>query len=195
MNVEQPTQTATRKPSLICLLAWGGLILIGGILLIVLLSLFQSVAKDGVDSQKLPLLLIIVIWLVLFFLLQAATHPIRGRGDERRSWCERFPAQTDQEFDRFLHVVGDVLGLRTQRSCRLRPDDRVAALTQEWWCGDGLEIIELIMAIEREYGLELPQGFQERDQTLGNLFAYVIQHSSQGPDPSRPGRWTDPEKS
>jgi hypothetical protein len=60
----------------------------------------------------------------------------------------------------------------------------VPALTQEWLCGDGLDIIELFIAAEREYGIELPESFHERERTLGDLFAHVAQDASQGPGPS-----------
>lgn len=188
MNTRPPAQTPTRTLSWIRWLAWGGLILIGGNVLTVLLGFCQSVAKDGLHSRKLPFLVFLVIFVVGFFCLKAATHPIRGRGDERRAWKERFPAQAAQDFKRFLQVVGDELGLRKERWCRLRPDDRVAALTQEWLCGDGLDIIELFMAIEQEYGLELPESFHETDRTLGDLFAHVAQHASKGPGPSQSGK-------
>ena len=194
MNTKQPTQTGTRKPFVLRWLAWGLLIMIGGTLVTALVSTFVTVPRDGLDSRMLPFLVVIVIWVVLFFSVKAATHPIRGRSDERPSWKERFPSHTDEEIKRFLQVVGDELGIRKERWCRLRPDDRVAALTQEWLCGDGLDIIELLMAVEQEYGLELPESFHERDRTLGDLFDYVSQHRAghrATPDSSKP----DPAKS
>ena len=173
-----------RRSCVIRWLALGGLILIGGTAVAALAGAFVSVAKDGLDSRKLPFLLVIVIGVVLFFCLKAATHPIRGRSDEKHSWKEQFPTRTDQEIQRFIRVVGDSLGLREAHLCRLRPDDRVTALTQEWLCGDGLDIVELFMAIEEEYALELPESLYEKDRTLGDVFAYVTQDFSKGPAPS-----------
>jgi len=176
VNTKQPTQPGTRKPFVLRGLAWGLLILIGGTLVTAVVSAFVTAARDGLDARKLPFLVVIVIWFVLFFSVKAATHPIRGRSDERPSWKERFPSHTDEEIKRFLQVVGDELGICKEHRCRLCPDDRVAALTQEWLCGDGMDLVELLMAIETEYGLDLPERFYERDRTLGDLFDYVGEH-------------------
>jgi len=182
-----------RRLSWIRWVAWGVLILIGGNILLLLFGLCQSVSKDGWPSRKLPFFVFAVVFVIGFFGLKAATHPIRGRRDERRAWTERFPTHADQELDRFLQIVGEELGLRKERWCRLRPDDRMVAVTQEWLCGDGMDIIELFMAIEQEYGLDLPESFHEKDRTLGDLFAYVTQHSSRGGGSSQPERPTQPE--
>lgn len=181
MNTKQPTQPGTREPFVLRWHAWGLLLLIGGTLVTAVVGAFVPAAREGLDARKLPFLVVIVIWFVLFFSVKAATHPIRGRSDEGPSWKERFPTHTDEEIKRFLQVVGDELGIRKERWCRLRPDDRAGALTQEWLCGDGLDIIELLMAVEQEYGLELPEIFHERDRTLGDLFDYVSQHASRHP--------------
>jgi len=171
-------------------MAWGFLILLGGSVVLMLVGMLvgttSSVAKEGWYSPELLFPVIIVIYVVGFFSVAWATHPIRGRGVERRAWKERFPTQTDQEVERFIAVAGDELGLNKDRWCRLRPDDRVAALTQEWMCGDGMDIIEFSMAVEEEYGLELPESFHERDRTLGDFFAYVTQHGAAKPPPSAP---------
>ncbi len=184
MNAERPAQPAARKPRLILWLGWGGVILIGAWIITALAGTVISLAKDGLNSRKLPFLLFIVVFVALFFFLKAALHPIRGRGDEGRAWQERFPTHTDQEFERFLRVVSDSLGIREKHRGRLRPDDRVRALSQEWLCGDGMDVIELFMDIEREYGLELPESFHEKTKTVGDLFAYVSQHSPGCPPPT-----------
>ncbi len=36
-----------------------------------------------------------------------------------------------------------------------------------------VELVELVMNVEREYSLELPEEFLTTDKTLGELFAYV----------------------
>ncbi len=184
MNEELQTQEAARKPLLALWLAWGGLILIGGALVTTLVSTVVILAKDGLDSRRLPFLLFIVVFVGFFFCLKAVLHPICGRTDERQTWKERFPTHTDQEFERFLRVVGDSLGIREKHRGRLRPDDRVHALSQEWLCGDGMEVIELVMAIEQEYGLDLPESIHEKTNTLGDLFAHVSQGSPGRPPPA-----------
>ena len=184
MNTAPPSQTPARKPSLpplIRWLVWGFLILLVAGWVIPLLGTIISVAKEGSSSRKLPFLLFVVVFVVGFFGIKALTNPIRGRGDERRAWKERFPSHTDQEIERFLRVVGDALLTSEKHHCRLRPDDRPAALTQEWLGGDGMDIIELLMAVEQEYGLELPETFLERAHTLGDLFDYVSRHRADGP--------------
>ena len=184
MNTERPTQMPPRRLSWIRWVAWGVLILIGGNILLLLFGLCQSVSKDGWHSRKLPFFVFAVVFVIGFFGLKAATHPIRGRRDERRAWTERFPTHADQELDRFLQIVGEELGLRKERWLRLRPDDRMVALTQEWLCGDGMDIIELFMAIEQEYALDLPESFDEKAPTIGDLFAYVSQPSPGRPPPA-----------
>jgi acyl carrier protein len=188
MNPEPPNQPPTRKPSLPSLFrwfAWGGLILIGAGLAIPLVSAIVSAGKESAASRTLPIpLVIIAIWFALFFGIKALTNPILGRSDERRAWKERFPRHTDQEFERFLRVTTDSLLTSEKHRDRLRPDDRVAALTQESMGGDGMDIIEFVMAVEGEYRLELPESFLERAQTLGDFFAYVTQHGAAKPPPS-----------
>jgi len=190
MNAEPPSPTPTRKPplpSLVRWFAWGGLILIGAGLAIPLVSAIVSVGKESAASRTLPIpLVIIAIWFGLFFGIKALTNPILGRSDERRAWKERFPMHTDQEFERFLRVTTDSLLISEKHRDRLRPDDTAASITQEWMCGDGMDIIEFIMAVEQEYGLELPESFHERDRTLGDFFAYVTQHGAAKPPPSAP---------
>ncbi len=186
MNTERQCESSTRKPFVLRWLAWGVLLLIAVTIVAAVVSAFVDVARYGVDIRKLPFLIAIVIWFVLFFCLKAATHPIRGRGDERRAWRERFPKHTEQEIERFLRVVGDSLLTSEEHRDRLRPDDTAASLTQEWLCGDGMGIIEFIMAVEEEYGLELPESFLKRNPTLGDFFAYVSQQSRSKPASSVP---------
>ena len=181
MKPETPTQAAPRRPQLIRWVAWGLLILLCGGLAVQVGTLVMSVAQDGWGSRKLPFLLFIVVFVVGFFCLKALTNPIRDRGDERRAWRERFPKHTEQEIERFLRVIADSLLTSDKQRYRLRPDDTAAALTQEWLCGDGLDLVELLMAIEYEYGLELPESFHERDRTLGDLFDYVSHHRAGHP--------------
>jgi acyl carrier protein len=157
------------------------LILIGGTILVGLAAAFLAAVVPGLDTRKLPWLLAIVLFAVIFFSLKAAFHPIRGRMDEMDRWRQQFPTQSDQEFQRFLQIVVESLGLRTKHLRKLRPDDRVRALSQEAFCGDGMDIVELIMAIETEYALNLPDSFLETSETLGELFDYVTRHDTGRP--------------
>jgi acyl carrier protein len=102
---------------------------------------------------------------------------LRGRTDQTQSWRERFPLRDEQEVQRFLQVIGELLGLKEERMRRLRPDDRPEDLTQDVFCGDGMGLVELMMAIEEAYGLELPDGFLEKARTLGDLFDYVTRQA------------------
>ena len=43
---------------------------------------------------------------------------------------------------------------------------------------DSLDIVELIMAIEEEYDLEVPDKVAEKMHTVGDAFRYGIQSSS-----------------
>ncbi len=167
--------------------------LIGGTVLLAIFGIWQALTDNGSPSRAWLLVVFLAIYLVGFFCLQAATRPIRGRTDQRQSWKERFPAHREQELDRFLQIVGEELGLRKERWRRLRPDDRMVAVTQQWLCGDGMDIIELFLAIEQEYELDLPESFHTPDRTLGDLFAYVTQHSSRGGGSSQPEMPTQPE--
>jgi len=184
MNTELPSPRATGKPKLLQCLAWGVLTLVVGTVVVGAVGACMTVGKTGLYTRKLPFLLPVALFVVLFFWLKAALHPIRGRGDERHSWQEHFPTRSDQEVQRFVRAVGDSLGLREAHWCRLRPDDRVRDLTQEVFCGDGMDVIELVMDLENEYALELPDALLEEARTLGDLFDYVVGQNVGGPPPS-----------
>ena len=190
MKTASPNQSPTRKPclpSLIRWFVWGFLILLLAGWIIPLVGAIFAVAKEGSSSRTLPFLIFMVVFVVGFFGIKALTNPILGRGDERRTWEERFPSHTDQEIDRFLRVVADSLLSSDKHLARLRPDDTAAALTQQWLFGDGMDIIELLMSVEQEYGLELPECFHEGDRNLGDLFDYVTRASSGRPPPGATG--------
>jgi acyl carrier protein len=42
---------------------------------------------------------------------------------------------------------------------------------------DSLDLVEIIMAIEEAFGLEIPEGEQEKIKTVGNAIAYVEKHA------------------
>jgi acyl carrier protein len=42
---------------------------------------------------------------------------------------------------------------------------------------DSLDLVEIIMAIEEAFGLEIPESEQEKIKTVGNAIAYVEKNS------------------
>ena len=43
---------------------------------------------------------------------------------------------------------------------------------------DSLDIVELVMAIEEEFGLEIPDEDAERMQNIGDVFSYVEERTA-----------------
>jgi acyl carrier protein len=43
---------------------------------------------------------------------------------------------------------------------------------------DSLELVELVMAVEEEFGLQIPDEAEERFKTVGDVIDYVQQHVS-----------------
>jgi acyl carrier protein len=41
---------------------------------------------------------------------------------------------------------------------------------------DSLDLVEIIMAIEEAFGLEIPEGEQEKIKTVGDAIAYIEKH-------------------
>lgn len=50
----------------------------------------------------------------------------------------------------------------------------------------GLDIVELVAAVEEEYGLEIPNEVAATLTTVGRLFDYLEQHAPAGREP---GAW------
>ena len=128
------------------------------------------------DGWDLPTLL---SWLGLGLIVavvlgvKAARHPMRERADAMHLWRARFPLPPEAEIQRFLRVVGQSYGFRAEHGSKLRPDDTLAAIPHRWSGGDGLELVELVMAVEDEYSRELPEEFLTTDKTLAELFDCV----------------------
>jgi len=171
MQAKDPNQAGAGRPGVAGLLVWVGMILFGLFALI-----FVSAALS--PSHKGLVWPVVVVCFVVFSFLQAACHPLRGRPDQTQSWRQQFPTHDEQEVRRFLQVVGESLGLKEERIRALRPDDRPEDLTQEVFCGDGMDLVELMMAIEEAYGVKLPDDLLERARTLGDLFEYVTRQAS-----------------
>ena len=88
------------------------------------------------------------------------------------------PTRSEEEIARFLQVVGGKLGLQTLQLCKLSPDDRGADFEPLF---GGMEVVQLLMAVEEAYGLDLPDDFLKTCENLGQLFAYVTQHGTVRP--------------
>lgn len=43
---------------------------------------------------------------------------------------------------------------------------------------DSLDIVELVMLIEKEFGIEIPDEDAERIQTVGDAIQYIVDHKS-----------------
>ncbi len=181
MRVLEPNQDRAERPGVAPGLAWTAMALFA------LLGYVFISAAVGPFNKSWPVGLVsIAIYVVVFFCIQAACHPLRKRTDQTQCWRERFPTHDEREVQRFLEIVGESLGIREARVRRIRPDDRPEKLTQEVFCGDGMDLVELMMAIENAYALELPDSFLEKATTLGDLFDYVTRHSPGRPQPAPP---------
>jgi acyl carrier protein len=142
----------------------------------------------------------VLLWLCLAVVVAVSVvvggtcHPIRGRTDVSQLWNERLPAHTEQELQRFLQTVGESLGYRAQDRSKLGPDDDLSTLHHRWHGGDGMELVELVMFVEREYSLKLPEEFLTTDRTLGELFDHVMRAASARSTPADTGP-TQPSES
>ena len=181
MQLEVPNQPVASRPPVRRWLAWAVLVLIGATIIVGELAAIDTAQVEGSDKNWFPLLLVVVLYIAIFFGLKATFHPIRGRGDERPSWKQRFPTHTDEEIQRFIRVVGESFGFRARNWSKLRPDDGLTAISQQWFCGDGMELVELVMLLEHEYSVELPEEFLTTEKTLGELFDYVSQRRAGHP--------------
>ena len=154
-------------------IAWAVLILLGGTFLVMPFSVFVTAAVDGLEPRKLPVLLAIVLFAVIFTWFKCGFNSIRRRPDQMNRWRERFPTQSEEEIQRFLQVVGESLDLQIMHSGKLSPDDRGADLDPLF---GGMELVQILMAVEEAYGVDLPDDFLKTCESLGQMFAYVTQH-------------------
>lgn len=141
--------------------------------LLVALTGMVFLVGAGWDRPRLLPGLGLALVVAVSVVVTATCHPIRRRTDASQLWKERFPARAEPEFQRFLETVGKSLGYRAQHWSKPGPDDDLSTLHHRWNGGDGMELIELVMGVEREYGLELPEQFLSTNKTLGEMFDYV----------------------
>jgi len=165
--------------------AWTVLILMGGTVLVAVVAAFVTAAVDGLDARKLSVLLAIVCVAVLVACLKSAFNPMRRRPDQMSRWRDQFPTQSEEEIQRFLKVVGGALGLQELHRCKLSPDDRGADFEPLF---GGMELVQILMAVEEAYGLDLPDDFLKTRDNLGQLFAYLSQHGNVRPVSPTTGR-------
>ena len=193
MNVEHSSQPGVRLPRLMRWVAWMLVILMGGTFLVAVVAAFVTDTVDGLDTRKLPVLLAIVFVAAIIAWLKCGFNPIRRRTDHMNRWRQLFPAQNEQEIRAFLQVVSKALLLGTKHNCKFSPDDRMQDLSRAFG-GDGLEIVEMLMAVEWAYALDLPDSFLETNETLGTLFDYVTQHGIVRPMSAATGLYDSPER-
>jgi hypothetical protein len=55
----------------------------------------------------------------------------------------------------------------------------------------GLDIVEMVIALETEFGVQLPAHELRNMETVGELFDCVVAHAG-GPDPNKPTRFRGP---
>ena len=175
MQAEQPSQPGPSKLPVVRWLVWAALILFGGTVLVPIVAALVFDAVGGL-GMVLPGCLVYVVFVVIIACRQHASNPMPRRTDQMSRWREQFPAQSEPEIQRFLQVVGEYLGVSKMHTCKLSPDDRVLDLALSF-CGDDLAIIEMEMAVEEAYALELPDDLLNPRENLGQLFAYVTQHA------------------
>lgn len=171
--MKDQSQFAIAKPRGVPWLAWIFLNFVGVVLILPMVSAIVSAEAEGGHCWRLPVVLGILSVAALWVCLKATFHPFRGRGDNRHLWKKRFPAHTSQEIQRFLQTVGESLGYREGDWGKLRPEDDLVGLKHRWSGGDGMELVELVMQLEREYSLALPEEFLSTNKTLGDLFVCV----------------------
>lgn len=172
--MKDQNQLAIARPRRVPWLAWIFLNFVGVVLILPVVSAMISTEADGGHSWRLLVVLGIVLVAALLLCLKATSLPFRRRGDNRQLWKERFPAHTVQAVQRFLRTVGESLGYRAQDWSKLGPDDDLSTLHHRWSGGDGMELVELVMVVEREYSVGLPEEFLSTDKTLGEMFGYVM---------------------
>lgn len=174
MQTNDPNQPAAGTPRLTRWSAWIVPFFVGALVLAAVVGVVFHAVGGSCDVWRL------LGWLGLGFVaalmvgVKAACHSIRGRSDATHLWKERFPTHTQGEIQRFIRVVGESFGFRARHWSKFRPDDPLTAIHHQWSGGDGMELVELVMHVEREYSVELPEEFLTMEKTLGELFVYVV---------------------
>lgn len=157
MQPQAPNPSVAGEPRSPQRLAWRFMLVLGAAIIVgEVVAIVAALSSDS-DTGLFPFLLPVLIYIALYVWLKAAFDPLRRRPDADPLWNERFPTHSVQEIQRFLRTVGEALGLQASDWSKLRPDEDWGAVKHRWSGGDGLELVELAMAMEDEYSLELPE--------------------------------------
>lgn len=193
MNVTQAQEPEARRPRVLRWVVWMVLIAVGGTVVGGVVEAIVGAATDGLDVGKLLVWVFIGALALVLMGLRSWLNPINRRPDQMSQWRRQFPGHSEQEIRRFIQTVGEPLVLRDASIPRLSPDDRPADVSRAFG-GDGMDVVEMAMAVEREYALRLPENPSEGPQTLGELFCYVTRDAPtlarrlMARDPTGPGR-------
>lgn len=179
-------------------LAWAVLILIGGTVVVPFVIVLVTAAGDDSVTDKLPGFVVFLVCVVavvrLSGWLQSGLNPISRRTDQMPRWRQQFPAQSEPEIRRFIEVVSGSLGLSKLHICKVSPDDRASDFEPLF---GGMEVVEILMAVEEDYGVDLPDDILNTCENLGQLFSYVTRHSTGRPVTAaagQPCRFETPRK-
>ena len=80
--------------------------------------------------------------------------------------CTIVPGMDGASYDKFKGIIAEQLGVETEQ---ITPD---ASFVDDL-NADSLDLVELIMAFEEEYGMEIPDEDAEKIQTVGAAWDYV----------------------
>ena len=70
------------------------------------------------------------------------------------------------EFEKIQNIIADVLNIETEAiTLESAFIDDLGA--------DSLDLVELIMALEEEFGIEIPDGDAEKVVTVGDVVSYI----------------------
>lgn len=70
-------------------------------------------------------------------------------------------------------ILATVIGIASEQLCMAAENISAASLLQEDLLADSLDQIELVMALEDEFGIEVPDDDMEAIKTVGDIVAYV----------------------
>jgi acyl carrier protein len=79
----------------------------------------------------------------------------------------------DATFERLRDIISNTLRVEREKVT-------IEASFNDDLKADSLDLVELIMAFEEEYGVEIPDEEARKITTVGAALAYVNAHSSQG---------------
>jgi len=78
-------------------------------------------------------------------------------------------ADTETVFKKLRSMLADQLGIEE--------DEVTMEVTLEDLGADSLDIVELVMAIEQEWDMEIPDEAAEEIRTVGDAVNYIVRHA------------------